>query len=117
MTKTMGIICLAVCALYILWVMFAACYSIVGGTVDYRFDGVRAAEGTTFTVKNGQLELVSGSHFSVDTPLRRRLDQISGGLCFLTTLLAGITLLRTVKIPAASEEAELPRKSEQQDME
>jgi hypothetical protein len=109
MTKTMGIICLAVCGLCILWVMFAWCYSVVGGANDYRFDGVRAAEGTTFTVKNGQLELVSGSHFSVDTPLRRQLDRIFGGLCFLTTLLAGITLLRSVKIPAASKEVELPR--------
>jgi hypothetical protein len=108
MTKTMGIICLTVCGLCILWVMFTACYSIAGDAGDYRFDGVRAAEGATFTVKNGQLELVSGSHFSVDTPLRRLMDQSFGGLCFLTTLLAGITLLRTAKKPVAAKEVELP---------
>jgi hypothetical protein len=108
MTRIMGIICLTVCGLCILWVMFTACYSIAGDAGDCRFDGVRAAEGTTFTVKNGQLELVSGSHFSVDTPLRHRLDQIFGGLCFLTTLSAGITLLRSAKKPVASKEAELP---------
>jgi hypothetical protein len=92
MAKVMGTICLTVCGLCILWLLITAFYSVVGSTGDYCFDGVRAAEGTTFTVKNGQLELVSGSHFSVDTPLRRQLDLIFGGLCFLTTLLAGIAL-------------------------
>lgn len=107
MAKTMGIICFTVCGLCILWVMFTACYYIAGNPGDCRFDGVRAAEGTSFTVKNGQLELVNGSYFSVDTPLRHRLDQIFGGLCFLTTLSAGITLLRSAKKTVVSKEAEL----------
>jgi len=95
MAKTIGIICLVVGGVCILWGIFALAYTTAGGPKEYRFDSVRAAEGTTLTVKNGELHLVNGGHFSMDRPLRRIVDQTLGGLCFLMTLIAGITLLGT----------------------
>jgi hypothetical protein len=95
MTRTMGIICLTLCGIWILQGLFGMTYTTVSGPNEYRFDGVRAAEGTTLTVKDGQLELAGGGHFSVDTPLRRIVDQSLSGLFFLATLGAGIMLLRT----------------------
>lgn len=102
MVKTTGIICLVVCGICILWGIFALTYSTAVGPKEYRFDGVRAAEGTMLTVKNGELQLVGGGHFSVDRPLRRIMDQILWGLCFLMTLIAGITLLALAKKPGAA---------------
>lgn len=104
MAKTIGIICLVVCGVFILWGIFGLAYTTAGGPNEYRFDGVRAAEGTTLTVKNGELELVNGRHFSMDRPFRRIMDQTLWGLCFLMTLIAGITLLRLANKASAAKE-------------
>jgi hypothetical protein len=95
--RTIGTICIVVCTLCVVWGMIGMAYTVPSETQQYRFDGVYAAEGTVFTVKDGQLVLIGGSNFSVAQPLRRIVNLSLWGLCFLMTLLCGIILLRFTK--------------------
>jgi CDP-diglyceride synthetase len=95
--KLTGIICIIACLLCIIWGMINMAYMIPNQTPQYRFDGVRAANGTVFAVKEGRLDLISGSNFSADRPLRRFVNLCLWGLCFLMTLLSGVIFLRLVK--------------------
>jgi len=92
--KTLGIICLIICGLSVFWVGLGAVYTPLEEPNQYRFDGVYAAEGTTLTVKNGELSLVNGLGFSVDQPIRRFIELSLWGLCFLMASISGIVLLR-----------------------
>jgi hypothetical protein len=91
--KILGIICITVCTVCILWAMITMAYTVPSAAHQYRFDGVYAANGTCLTVKKGELVLIGGSNFSVDRPLRRVVNLCLNGLCFLTTLTCGIFLL------------------------
>jgi CDP-diglyceride synthetase len=95
--KLTGAICIIVCLLCMIWGIVNMIYIIPNNAQSYRFDGIRAANGTVLAVKDGQLDLISGSGFSVDRPLRRFVNLSLWGLCFLMTLLSGLIFLRLGK--------------------
>lgn len=96
MGRIIGGLCLAVCVVCITWVGFNFYFDIRPSGKTYRFDNVRAAEGTVMVVKNGSLDLANTTgSLSVEKPFVRHTNNMIWALCFLGCLAGGVALRRS----------------------
>lgn len=94
MRRWVGVACIGVCVVTIVWFVIGAAWTIAPSGDAYRFN-ISAPEGTAMAVRNGELDLQGGGPLSIETPFARHFTTAVWGLCFLGCLGGGIALLRS----------------------